>query len=172
MAFREREPARRPPLRPVPSRPVDIDIERTRQPERRPILQTAARVFGWINVVIGVLAFLTPLTPGVGTGLFTAGPGLLLGVFAMNWLHGLAHIILGAIGIASAKRMDTARNYFIGMVIVFGLLTIIGLAMARPGIYYMLGMANNYADNWLHGILALAALVLAFTDRERRPTTA
>lgn len=141
-------------------------------PERRPILQTAARVFGWVNVAIGILAFLTPLTPGVGTGLFTAGPGLLLGTFAMNWVHAIAHIVLGAIGIASANRMSSARNYFIGMVIVFGLLTIIGLAMAKPGIYYMLGMANNYADNWLHAVLAVAALVLAFADRERRPTEA
>ncbi len=61
--------------------------------------QLFALVFGAIYLLVGILGFIPPLVageiPGAMGGPFT---GYLIGLFAVNWFHNLAHILIGAAG--------------------------------------------------------------------------
>ena len=142
------------------------------EPVRNTWLQQGALSLGVINLIIGLAAFLSPLMVGTGPGLFTLGPGLLVGVFAMNGVHAVAHVVLGLLGIGLAGNPENARRYLWGAVAVFGLLLVMGLALYQPGIYYMLGMANNAADNWLHLIIAAAAALCLYMGTRQQTTPA
>jgi Domain of unknown function (DUF4383) len=44
---------------------------------------------------------------------------LLLGLFAMNWLHNVAHIAIGEAGLASYRSHTAARSYAIGIGVLY-----------------------------------------------------
>ncbi len=61
-----------------------------------PLVQRFAQVFGIVYVLVGVAGFILPLLLGE-TAAEVMGPfaGLLLGLFAVNWFHSVAHLAIG-----------------------------------------------------------------------------
>lgn len=113
--------------------------------------QTAAKWLGWILLVIGVIGFI----PGI-----VNSSGLLLGIFSVDAMHNLVHIISGLLALASAGTLKGAKTYFKIFGIVYGLVAILGFAMSGM----VLGMTMNMADNILHIVIALYALYYGFRD--------
>ena len=75
--------------------------------------QKITLVLGIVYVAIGILGFV----PGI------TSDGLLLGIFAVNTLHNIAHLVLGAALIwGSVSPMITTVNK--AMAVVFGVLVI------------------------------------------------
>jgi hypothetical protein len=62
------------------------------------LAQRFAQVFGGIYLLVGILGFIPPL---LIFGLPGGGPfaGYLIGLFVVNWLHNLAHILIGVGGL-------------------------------------------------------------------------
>src|SRR5919197_4720836 len=63
---------------------------------RRFLMSTAQRIsvgFGIFYLAIGVLGFI----PGITAASTQPGQGLLLGVFAVNMLHNIVHLAVGAV---------------------------------------------------------------------------
>lgn len=122
------------------------------------MLRSLAITYGIAFAVIGMLGFLPAVTPS----------GLLFGVFAVDVLHNLIHLITGGVAVGMAVSGErTARLYFR----VFG---VIYLVVAAFGLYYgdnaLLGaIAHNWADVALHLAAALIALYLGFFYRRRTP---
>src|SRR5437773_6790042 len=91
-----------------------------------------AMILGVVFVVVGILGFI----PGINVmhhdmhdpNLVVEGPGTghLLGLFHVNVLHNLVHILFGVLGIAMA-RMGQAVNYCRIVAIAYGLLAILGM---------------------------------------------
>lgn len=85
-----------------------------RKEEDVTIAQRFAQVFGAIYLLIGILGFVPPLLAGnlQGTGTLS-GPftGLLLGLFAVNWLHNIAHAVIGVVRLAVYRSPAGARTY-------------------------------------------------------------
>jgi hypothetical protein len=105
-------------------------------------------VFGVVYVLIGILGFI----PGI-TQMQPNGQGLLLGIFAVNTLHNITHLLLGAImlwGATSGPALAIAR----GMAGVFALLIV--ASFIAPIVE---GVAINLADTGLH---AFSFLVMAY----------
>lgn len=124
------------------------------------MLKTYALWFGIVFLVVGVLGFIGPLAPG----------GMLLGIFHVDALHNIVHLVSGAAALAvSAAGERASRMYFQIFGVVYGLVALLGFVYGdRP----LLGvMAHNWADVWLHVVIAAIALYLGFAYR-RRPTTA
>ena len=63
---------------------------------------------GVVYLLIGVLGFV----PALVVATPVAGQGLLLGIFAVNTIHNLAHLVLGALmlyaGSSAARRSSTS----------------------------------------------------------------
>jgi hypothetical protein len=112
--------------------------------------QKAAKWFGWIILVVGIAGFI----PGIVTT-----SGLELGIFQVDPIHNLIHILSGLIALFCATSLKGAKTYFKIFGIVYGLVTILGFVMMN-GI--VLGMMMNMADNLLHVVITLYALYFGF----------
>jgi len=126
-----------------------------------------ATIFGAIYLLVGLLGF--AVTGGVGF-LATEG-GLLLGIFAVNPLHNVAHLLIGAAllvaGLANVRAAKTVN-------------TVVGAAYLLLGVagFFLVGtaaniLALNVPDHFLH--LGSAVVLLAIgvgADRGARVATA
>ncbi|MDP9017474.1 MAG: DUF4383 domain-containing protein [Candidatus Eremiobacteraeota bacterium] len=123
------------------------------------MVQNAARIFGIVYLLIGVLGFVpglvTPMSdPGMG------GMGLLLGLFPINALHNIVHILVGIGGLALAGSLGGARSYFKALAIVYGLLTVLGLIPATSTVFGLVPLGSW--DIGLHLVTAALAGYFGF----------
>ena len=111
-----------------------------------------ATIFGAVYLVVGALGF--AVTGGVGF-IATEG-GLLLGVFEVNPLHNIAHLLIGAAlliaGLSSARAAKTV-NVIVGA--AYLLLGVVGFFLADTSLNIL---ALNTADHFLHLASALVLL--------------
>jgi hypothetical protein len=126
-----------------------------------------ATIFGAVYLLVGLLGF--AVTGGVGF-VATKG-GLLLGIFEVNPLHNIAHLLIGAaLLIAGLTRVAAAKAVNTTVGAVYLLLGIIGFFLVGTGANIL---ALNTPDHFLH---LLSAIVLLGTglaaDRGTRATTA
>ncbi|MDQ1531213.1 MAG: hypothetical protein QOE37_1318 [Microbacteriaceae bacterium] len=118
-----------------------------------------ATIFGIVYLLVGLIGFFWT------TGVPFAGPGdgshnLILGLFEVNPLHNIAHLLIGAaLLIAGTSNVSAAKatNTTIGA--VYLLLGIFGFFLAaspRAGLNFL---SLNLPDHFLH--LATAIILLA-----------
>lgn len=119
-----------------------------------------ALVFGAVYVFVGLFGFLRPLTDAPHGGVLVTNTVLLLGIFAVNWFHNLAHVLIGASGLVASSRTNTARLWAVTIGTAYALLFVVGLFTKD-----FLGILPlNDADNVLHLASAVLALVMGFTS--------
>jgi hypothetical protein len=126
-------------------------------------IQRIAVVFGVVYLLIGILGFI----PGITVESGTPGVGLLLGIFSVNLLHNLAHILFG-IALVWAGMTSVANTVMVGraLTVVFVLLIILGLVMPT-----MEALPLNLPDTVLHLLSALVSGYLGFAAGARRSAT-
>jgi len=120
-----------------------------------------ALALGAAYVLVGVLGFFV-------TG-FDDFAGVtdkkLLGIFEINPLHNIVHLLIGFGGLALYKRRETARIYGLALVAGYGATFAYGLATAGKDTAANF-LSLNAADNGLHLVSAVAgALILALVPR-------
>lgn len=125
-----------------------------------------AMVLGIVFVLVGVLGFV----PGINQmhhmddpNLMVENPGhgYLLGLFHVNVLHNLVHLVFGILGIAMA-RSGKAIAYCRFVAIAYGLLAVLGLIPALR-IQYTFGLIPIEGnDVWLHTLIAIAAAIFGW----------
>ena len=123
--------------------------------DRTPV-QSLAALVGAVFLAVGVLGFI----PGITVASSAPGQGLLLGIFAVNTIHNLAHLILGAVMLyagSSASRFWVLSRTLAG---VFAFL-VVGSVIAPIAE----GVAINLPDTGLHLVSALAMAYLAYGSR-------
>jgi hypothetical protein len=131
----------------------------------RTINQTVALVFGIVYLLVGALGFTVD-----SNGFADQHGGKLLGLFEVNPLHNVAHLLIGAVLVASAKKLSSARaaNSTIGA--AYLLLGIVGLFIDKNSDVNILAL--NGADNALHLVSALLLLAVgASADKTTTRTT-
>lgn len=111
-----------------------------------------ATIFGGVYVLVGLLGF--AVTGGVS---FIATEGnLLLGLFAVNPLHNIAHLLIGAaLLIAGLSNVAAAKTVNTVVGAVYLLLGIVGFFLVGTALNIL---ALNTADHFLH--LASAIVLL------------
>ena len=112
--------------------------------------------FGVVYLAVGVLGFI----PGITVPSSQPGQGLLLGIFAVNAIHNIAHLILGALmlyaGSSAARFWVLSRT----LAAVFAVL-VVGSVIAPIAE----GVAINLPDTGLHLVSAVLMAWLAFGSR-------
>lgn len=113
-------------------------------------IQRLAMLFGVVFLAIGVLGFI----PGITSN------GRLLGIFEVNTLHNVIHLLSGVVAIAASKASASASFVFFKVFgIVYLLVAVVGFVQGTT----VLGLFGvNLADNLLHTVIALASLVIGF----------
>jgi hypothetical protein len=111
-----------------------------------------AIIFGAVYVLVGLLGF--AVTGGVG--FIATDGGLLLGIFEVNPLHNIAHLLIGAaLLIAGLSSVRAAKGVNITIGAVYLLLGIVGFFLVGTAANIL---ALNTADHFLH--LASAIVLL------------
>ena len=118
---------------------------------------TAALIFGVVFVLAGVSGFVPAPPPSDAPPLVVEhGHGLALGLFPVNTLHNIVHLLFGALGIAAGRgAILTARSYFLIVAVSYGLLTLLGLIPMTQTTFGLVPIWGN--DVWLHALLAAGA---------------
>lgn len=120
-------------------------------------------VFGTVYVLVGLLGFF--VTGGVGF-IATEG-GLLLGIFEVNPLHNVAHLLIGtALLIAGLSSASAARATNTTVGAIYLLLGVIGFVLADSALNLL---ALNTADHFLHLASALVLLGVGLTADKASP---
>jgi len=116
-----------------------------------------ALVFGIVYVLIGVLGFVGPLASG----------GLLLGLFGVNPLHNLIHLVIGALLLFGSTSPANAKTINLAAGIVYLLVGLLGLlGILLPGL-----INNNPPDTVLHLVSGILALYFGTAGAGRVITT-
>jgi hypothetical protein len=129
-----------------------------------------ALVVGIIYLVIGIAGFIPGLVQGQDYPdlAVDTGSGALLGLFPVNVVHHLVHLLVGVLGIAAYRAFDTARLYARGLAIVFGLLAVMGLISAA-NLHTLFGLTPLFShDVWLHAGTAVIAAYFGWGPVEDR----
>ncbi|HEX2539480.1 MAG TPA: DUF4383 domain-containing protein [Caldimonas sp.] len=127
-----------------------------------------AMIYGIVFLVIGVAGFIPGLTtahshPDVR---FTTGLGLELGLFPVNLLHNIVHILFGVWGLMAAKSIPGAKGYAKAVAVIYAILAVMGL-ISGGNLHTTFGLIPLYGnDVWLHALLAAVAAYFGFVRRE------
>jgi hypothetical protein len=136
-------------------------------------LQQAALVVGGVFLAVGVLGFVPGITQNAGQ-LQVVGhesEAKLLGIFQVNVLHNVVHLLFGAVGVLASRASQAAsRGFLLYGGAIYLVLWVYGLVIDLDSALNF--VALNTADNWLHlalgvGMVALALLVPRLGDEAR-----
>jgi hypothetical protein len=133
--------------------------------------RTFAMIFGVVFLIVGACGFI----PGIYDMGHMGRPedagvtmktmfGYELGMFPMNALHSVVHILFGIWGILAARSLAGARSYFRVVAIIYALLTVLGFLPQTNTTFGMIPIYGN--DVWLHLVLALVAAYFGWMNRD------
>ncbi len=116
-------------------------------------IQKWSKVFGIVFLLVGILGFV----PGI------TSDGHLLGIFEVDTIHNIIHLLSGIIALAVAGSEKGARGYFKIFGIVYAIVAVVGILQGTT----VLGIiAVNTADNILHVVLAIVILAIGFGGKK------
>jgi hypothetical protein len=127
---------------------------------------TFALVLGIAYLLMGLMGlvplFLVPPPIDAPPTHFTLLYGYLFGLFPVNLLHSVLHIVVGAWGISAWSNRANAIRFCRDASILFGALAVMGMLPTLNTVFGIMPVHGN--DVWLNGITA--ALAAYFRWRE------
>ena len=124
-----------------------------------------ALVLGIIFLLVGVMGFIPALVThpaDMHNVTVHANHGYLLGVFPVNILHNIVHLLFGLWGVLAYRSFDGSRVYARSVAVIYALLAIMGLIPAGNlnTTFTLIPIHGN--DVWLHALIAVAAAYFGF----------
>ncbi len=125
-----------------------------------------AMILGWVLVLVGVLGFIPGITTtSTGSQDFVgnANTGKILGIFEVNYLHSVVHVLSGIFLLIGAYMAGgaNARMYNIILGVVYIVVFLAGLIPAVANL-----LAINGMDDGLHLVLGIVLLAVPFMAKE------
>ena len=125
--------------------------------------------FGAVYVVVGVLGFLgDPIVMDASHADMESASGDLLGLFPINVVHNIVHLLIGAFLLWGATRHDRA---VLSARVVGAVYLLVGLlGFVAPDTFGLMPIGGN--DIWLHLATAAVLLGVSFMNEEPERRTA
>jgi hypothetical protein len=123
-------------------------------------IATFALIIGAVYLLAGILGFipalLSPPLPGDPGLAMEPYYGYLLGIFPVNVLHNVVHVLIGVGGVLAWRGTVAAQSFARFLAVFYGALAVMGLI---PQLNTMAGLVPLFRhDVWLHaGSAAVAA---------------
>jgi Domain of unknown function (DUF4383) len=113
--------------------------------------KTFGMLFGIVFLAIGILGFVPGITKDE----------MLLGIFHVNAVHSVVHIVSGAIFLfASMAGAGAARLWFQLFGVIYALVAVLGFMNGDKPILGLISSSTN--NTWLHVVLAVVMLAIGF----------
>ena len=130
------------------------------------MVKRVALVFGIVFLLIGILGL---LDPGGRQMIADPAPHMLLGLFPVNLLHNVVHLLFGVWGLASSRSFAGAKSYAQIAGVIYIVLALLGFI--APTTFGLIPIGGN--DIWLHAVFGIALAFFGFTARDTAaPATA
>ena len=129
------------------------------------LAQRIAQIFGWAFIIVGLAGFASTGSSMEADHLIAPK---LFGLFPVNVLHNVVHLLFGVWGLIGSRSLGGARAYFIGAGVIYLLLAALGTV--APNGFGLVPIGGN--DVGLHIFLALGLLASSFIARRRTTDTA
>ena len=123
------------------------------------MLRTVARIFGVVFLLVGILGF---VQAGTDMNADPVTAPKLLGLFPVNLVHNVVHLVFGAWGIAAGGSYGAARTYCRVAGAIYVVLTVLGYFV--PDGFGLVPLGGH--DIWLHAVLGLSLLGAGFALRD------
>ena len=127
--------------------------------------RTFALIFGIVFIAAGVAGFVPQLLQPAEGGEIASGPHhlLLLGIFPVNPLHNVVHLLFGLWGLAASRSATGAVTYARGVAIIYAVLAVCGWIPSLDDLFGYVPLYGN--DVWLHLGLAVVAAYFGWVNR-------
>ena len=121
-------------------------------------IQIAAGIVGGVFLLVGLLGFVPGVTSNFDDIDFVGheSEAELLGLFRVNILHNIVHLLFGVAGVAAARATVWSKNFLVYGGVVYLVLWIYGLVIDLDSEANFVSL--NTADNWLHFGLGVAMI--------------
>ena len=129
-------------------------------------VQRVALLFGIVFLAVGVLGLLTD--GGMEMTADMDGSAKLLGLFPVNLLHNVVHILFGVWGLVASRSWGAAKTYAQVGGVVYIILAVLGFV--APDTFGLIPIGGN--DIWLHAVLGIALAAVGFTAKAPATVTA
>ena len=119
--------------------------------------QRLSQIFGWVFVAVGLAGF---AATGASMDPNHLTAPRLLGLFPVNVLHNIVHLLFGIAGLAMARTAATARTYLLVGGAIYLVLWVYGLFIGDNDDSAANFIPLNNADDWLHLLLGIGMIAL------------
>jgi uncharacterized protein DUF4383 len=129
------------------------------------MVKRVAMIFGVVFILVGLLGFAYP----GGMSMGVTSPGMILGLFPVNLLHNLVHILFGIWGIMAARAYASAQTFCKLGGFIYLCLALLGLVV--PTTFGLIPIGGN--DVFLHTVLGVLLVWVGYVSKdEAAPATA
>lgn len=125
-------------------------------------VQRVAQIFGIIFILVAIVGF---LATGMNMEADPVRAPHLLGLFPVNALHNVVHLLLGIWGLVASRSFSGARSYARIAGVLYIVLAVVGFI--APNGFGLVPLGGN--DIWLHAVLGIVLAAVGFTARELGP---
>lgn len=130
------------------------------------MVKRVALVFGIVFLLIGILGLMQAGGREMGAD---PAPHVLLGLFPVNLLHNIVHLVFGIWGIAASRSFAGAKSFAQIAGVIYIVLAVLGFI--APTTFGFIPIGGN--NIWLHAVLGLALAYFGFTAKDAAvPATA
>ena len=123
-------------------------------------IQKLAAVFGVVFIIVAIVGFIAP----GGMAMQPTDPATAakaLGMFPVNLLHNVVHLLFGIWGLAASRSWGGSKSYFTIVGAIYAVLTIVGFL--SPSGFGLVPLGGS--DIGLHAVLSIVMLGLGFTAK-------
>jgi hypothetical protein len=123
-------------------------------------IQKLAGVFGVVFILVALVGFFA--TGGMAmqpTDPATAAKAL--GIFPVNLLHNVVHLLFGVWGLAASRNWAGSKQFFTIAGIIYAVLTVVGFL--SPSGFNLVPLGGP--DIWLHCVLAIVMMGIGYTAK-------
>jgi hypothetical protein len=121
----------------------------------RTVPEILALAFGAVYLLVGIVGF---FVTGFDNFAGNSQHEMLIGLFMINPLHNIAHILVGVLGLALGRTLAGARTYGWTLAVLYAVLFVYGLIAVGKSWDFL---NVNAGDNVLHILTAAVGLVIA-----------
>jgi hypothetical protein len=128
------------------------------------MVKRVALLFGILFLLVGVLGFIMPGPGGMMDMAADPPANLLLGLFPVNFLHNLVHLLFGVWGLVASRSFAGSKTFAQVAGVIYIVLAVLGLIPAMSTTFGLIPIGGN--DIWLHALFGIVLAGVGFTAKE------